>query len=157
MESTVLHGIKQIYTVASALHRNNSIRNPNVFYGIIVTYKDYFVGDGKRFWNEVSGEYFENWTAANNIQPKIPSENFFIISVEEYDYLIAGIKENPSDSLIGILERVKQDNQNPQSYKFMLKQHLEGIWGRPYCLDYLSECSRQFFDVLESRFPETTG
>jgi len=64
LESTVLHGVKQIYTVASALHGNSSIRNSKVFYGIIITYKDYLIGDGKRFWDEIVGECLESWLTA---------------------------------------------------------------------------------------------
>lgn len=154
LESTVLHGVKQIFTVAAVLRGNSAIRNTNTFYGIVVTYKDYLIGDGRRFWDDVAGEYLQEWLRTQGITPNIPPENLFYISVEEYDYLMAALKENPADSLIGVLEVAKKNNQDPRTGGLMLKQHLDKIWGKYYRPAYLGDRGGEFFDTLKKRFPE---
>lgn len=96
------------------------------WYGIIITYKEMYLGFGNDAWIEFLKEPVEDFANSNSINLSIlPPENLFFIDIEYWDYLIQTIK-NGNGTLKEILLKSKKMNMSsdPMEQVFLLSQVL---------------------------------
>lgn len=151
LEDTIIHGVIQIIVTAHHLRKAGVIDGTNAIYGIVVTFKDYLIGDGKKFWEEIIKDHVEQKLTQLNIANTIQPEHLFFLSIEEFDYLMAGVKER-NLSVSEVLASAAENNNSPQTSTLMLKQHLDKIWGQYYRPEYVRQRCDQCFDSIKQRF-----
>lgn len=151
LESTILHGVLQVITAAHHLVNREKINKDQKVLGILVTYREYIIGDGADFWNNIIGEYIQQKLTENNLCNHIQPGDFFYVSVDDFDWLVTGAKEQKT-SIGGILERIAQRNRKPETKRLFLKQHLVDIWKKHHRPDYVEESFDRCFDEIKNRF-----
>ena len=150
MEDTVIKGVIQIMTTAHHLKQNNMVAEHNI-YGIIVTYKEYLIGDGQRFWDDVIKDHVTQKCEKSNIDICIRPEHLFCVSIEDFDYLMAGAKEN-NVSVSSVLNHVAQENASVETRCILLKTHLERLWNNNYYkLPFVRERVKQLCEAAKRR------
>jgi len=120
-------------------------------YGIIVTYKEYLIGDCKRFWNQIIGDEVKKKCQELGIDICVSSENLFFVSIDDFDHLMAGVKEN-SVSVSSVLHYVAERNADSITRCLVLKQHLSELWDSYYRPDFLKERATQTIDEITQTF-----
>lgn len=151
IRDTIISGVIQIITTAHHLKNCGRINNDNKIFGIVVTYKEYLIGDGNTFWNDIISDQVHLKLDQNKITNVIQPENLFYISIEDYDYLMAGIKKRGT-SLSSVLKIIALRNRSPDTSGLIVKQHLDAIWGEYYRPQYIAQRCEEFFDTLRQRF-----
>ncbi len=133
------------------LSETNEIDNTLPIYGMVVTYRNYLIGDGKVFWDNIIGDIVKEKISKLGITNLILPENLFFVSIDEFDYLIAGAKEK-NLSISMILSTVARRNRVDSTRCLMLKQHLQSMWEHYYPPKYVQDKVHQNFKNLEKRF-----
>jgi len=147
LEDTVLHGLIQIYSSIHHLIESNKLNDTNKIFGVIVTYREYLLGDGKRLWEDYVGEHIQQKLNSDNITPYIDPKRLFIISIDDFDWLVSGAKER-KESVSSILEEISERNERAETRCLILKQHLEKMWGQHYSPPYVKERRNSSVDGL---------
>jgi hypothetical protein len=121
----------------------NNLNTSSIKYGIIVTYKELYLGDSQDIWEQflergtqdLLGEYLSQVSA-------LPIENLFFMDLSTWDLLMSVIKRDKI-SLVELLEKVKNANANPKTKKFLFSMHLSEYKPHPIDLDFLNEAYEQ--------------
>jgi hypothetical protein len=77
LRSTIISGVIQIIVTAYHLRQSGRIDKDDAIFGIVVAFKDYLIGDGKRFWDDIISETVEEELGKLAIKNLIPPENIF--------------------------------------------------------------------------------
>jgi hypothetical protein len=117
----------------------NSLTTSSIKYGIIVTYKELYLGDSQDIWEQ----FLELGTKAvlgedTGQLLALPVENLFFMDLSTWDLLMSVIKKEKI-SLIDLLEKVKNTNANPKTKKFLFEMHLHEYKPYPVDLDFLNK------------------
>ena len=94
------------------------------YYGIIITYKEMYLGFGADAWEEFMKEPIETYCLQNSIEIAIlPPQNLVFISIENWDYMMQAIKEGKA-TLKEILLKGKELNalDNPAESVMLMEQ-----------------------------------
>ena len=150
MESTIVRAVNQIITVACHLKREKYIKDDSKIYGIVITYKDYFISDEKCFWDNIIGDQVSKELCNLDSKNFIFPENLFFISIEDFDFLIAGAQVK-NLSISDVLLEVADRNRTAETKPLMLRQHLLEMWGEFYRPKYLDDRLNECFSDLEKR------
>jgi hypothetical protein len=97
------------------------------WYGIIITYKEMYLGFGNDAWDEFLEKKVTEFCKQNNIDLGIlPPNNLFFIDIESWDYIIQAIKDKKGN-LKEILAKAKDLNtsENIAERIFLFIQVLE--------------------------------
>jgi hypothetical protein len=114
----------------------NKLREAEVYYGIIITYKKLFLGNSQDIWEQFLKEETLKIRKEEEFK-NIPYQNLFFIDIESWDMLVQIVK-NKKYSLIEILEKIKKTDSNPKTKKFSFSMHLEDGFGlEKFDLKYL--------------------
>jgi hypothetical protein len=159
LNDTITKGVMQIFSLANQIRlvKPEEIKNTALFYGMVVTYKDHFLKGGAAVWDEFLGKIIENELKEANIPSYlIPPENFFFISVAEYDYLSTYLKNHPELALRDVLESIKKFEATPETQAMTLGQHLENLSGKhltppPYLDDRFEEIPENLKILLKKQ------
>lgn len=151
LESTIISGVVQIIVTAHHLRKSGNINVNDTIFGMIVTFKDYLIGDGKRFWDDIISESVEKKLDKLGIQNPISPENLFYLSIEEFDYLVAGAKTK-SLPISEILASAVERNRSPETKRLMFKQHLEDLWEEYFCPEYVTDKYEGYINTIIEKF-----
>ena len=114
--------------------------NPNEEkFGIILTYKETYFGNGLDAWRAFLKEPTEKYVHEQDLNLNLlPPKNLFFIDIATWDRIIHIIKSGKS-SLKEILLKAIRDNEKNESQKFSFHMHIEDIELGPYNLSYLEK------------------
>lgn len=118
---SVLTAVKQAEQTLERMELNGLFdQNSLKSYLVIVTYGQFYIGDGT-----LLGALFEG--TSFSAPEAIPIENIFILSFAEFEYLIAVAKECKKP-INGILEQVKEVASKPEDRKVMFQNYLDDLF-----------------------------
>ena len=132
LDDSIVSGIIQIYSLANKLiqKKPNQIKNTKNLYGVVVSFKEQYFRGGRQFWDEFLRDEITEKLKALNIEPNlIPPENIFLLSIDEFDYLITFLSQHPEQTFNTVFSQVKEFETDPQSARFFFRDHLTRIAG----------------------------
>lgn len=107
LDSTIIKAYIQLLSTANAIDSNKE------WCGIVITYKEMYLGFGPDAWDEFLKEPIERYCTENSIQLSLlPPANLFFINIEDWDHIMQIIKDKKA-SLKEILEKARDMNSNP--------------------------------------------
>lgn len=118
---------------------------------ILVTFKDLFLGTGQDFYDCCAGSRLDSALQGDPRDAPIPLENIFIISIDEFDYLIACVPSSHS-SFGRILRPAQETGANPNTKQLMLIQYLQQTYGDVPTPPYLKQEMEHRLSVISGRF-----
>jgi hypothetical protein len=140
LNTSIIKAYKQLLSTA------NSIDSGRQWYGIIITYKEMYLGFGLDAWKEFMKAPIEEFLLANRMDIEVlPPGNLFIISISEYDWIIQALKDKKAPSLHAILKKAKECNLNkdPVEAAFMMEQVLRKYFNiEQFTLSYHQEANK---------------
>jgi|GEM_PF-929449 len=111
----------------------NTIKTNKEYFGIIITYKQLEIGNGKICWDTFLKEATKEFCSENGLDMTIlPPQNLFIIDLQTWDEIVQIIKDGKT-TLENLLVKVRESDNSPETTKFFLSMHLEDY--RPYAFD----------------------
>jgi hypothetical protein len=132
----------QMLSTASAI-------NPRgIFYGLVITYKETYIGFGFDAWDEFLKEEIENFVAEKCISlSMLPPENICFIDLETWDYIIQAIQIHKC-TIQEIIEKSKESNKDALKGKMMMEQVLNNHFSiERFELSYLND-AHKFINVF---------
>lgn len=132
LKNQVVKGTRQVvHTVDLLLKTKAKLADTEkiqAFYGIVVTYKQYYLGSGSNFYNEM-----KEWLPPST---QIAPKNIFYMTVDELDCLIAGVMAKKTSIAKVLFSLADYDAKN--NLKFSIS--LLNLWGQEwYTAPYLTE------------------
>ena len=116
--------VQQMLTIATKIQKTI---DKKILFGIILTYRDPFLGRLNDYWDEFLKEEVEKYKLDNPIDAtNLPIENVFILSINDFEMLIK-ICRKYQFQLSEILNKAVVDNRDSSSQKFSFIQHLENF------------------------------
>lgn len=149
LKTSIVKAYTQLLATAHAINKDE------VWYGVIVTYKEMYLGFGPDAWEEFLKEPTELFAAKMGISMNmLPPENIFFVSISDWDWIVQALKDNVAPSLKNILDTAKENNmKGPADKVFMMEQILRKYFYVPqFRLSYHQE-AHKLLDIL----PETTN
>lgn len=126
----------QMITVA------NEYKTENIKYGIIITYKETYFGNGSDAWEMFLKEPTKKTLTQNNYSLKsLPPKNLYFIDLATWDKLLMIVKHNKL-SIKDILIKAIVNDESPISKKKLFTQHLNEYNSTPVNLEYLNNASK---------------
>jgi len=145
LDDTIVKAYLQLLSTANVIDKNKQ------WYGIIITYREMYLGFGDDAWKEFLKEPIEKLLGETGIDINIlPPENIFFISIDNWDHIIQALKEGVASCLKEILlkGKVLNNSENPQERVLMMEQVLR----KHFAVDRLThsylEEAHKLIDVL---------
>ena len=148
--STILKAAQQCQETAYRLSQTDFLIGKTL-YAIVVTYKEYLLGDGQGFWDDVIGDYIGEKLIEAGATVTIPPGNIIYTSIADFDWLMAGAKQRGT-TVSAVLAEIIERNQSFDTRTFMVRQHLEKLWKIHYEPPGLEAARTNFQDEMVSRF-----
>lgn len=126
---SVLKAIEQAHDVLDQIYAKNFNheklipRDDN--YLLVVTYKELYLSRGQSFYENVAKDKIDQIFGGYPDAIKIPPENMFFVTIQEFEILMEFVHSN-TIKLSECFERVKKDDADSYTSKFVFTQHL---WG----------------------------
>ena len=157
LEDSVIKATIQAITLINAIKSSQSFDKgikDSVPFLLIVTYKNFYLGNGKMMWNE-----FLESAVSCSINPDLdisllPPENIAVLSIEEFDLLMAYI-EQKIFTLDEILDIVVKENSSVDTMKISFIQHLPSVKDSSLNLCYLNSTFEYHSDRIKGNFSST--
>ncbi|MDO7850397.1 hypothetical protein [Hymenobacter convexus] len=112
-------------------------------YGIIVTYKELFLGDSADMWEQfLEGEALRALGPDYKNRLHIPIENLFIMDLPTWDLLLQVLKDHEV-SLVSLLQEVKRAHADPKTKKFYFGMHLHSYPLSQFTHQYLVDARKE--------------
>lgn len=121
LDDTIVKAYLQLLSTANIIDKNKQ------WYGIIITYREMYLGFGDDAWKEFLKQPIEKLLEETVININIlPPENIFFMTIDNWDHCIQALKEGVASSLKEILLKGKELNksENPQERVLMMEQVL---------------------------------
>jgi hypothetical protein len=139
LNSSIIKAYKQLLATANAI-------NPKIeWWGIIVTYREMYLGFGVDAWEEFMSEEMEQFNKESKIELKLlPPENLFIIPIDDWDLIVQVVKDGKA-TLQEILAKARERNETDSIFErpFMINQVLDKYFSiEQYNLSYLNEAHK---------------
>ena len=147
-DQSVIKGIKQSYHVAK------NFKNKKKIYSIIVTYKELYLGGAGKIWNEFLEEALRDFFADQKIDSNlINQDNIYIVSVDDFDFLMKAIKTDHSN-LLKILDHATTMDKDGTTGKLLLGDHIKKFLPKNSndLPPYLAETFKSFNGDMLKRF-----
>ncbi len=88
LDSTIIKAYTQLLETASKIDVNRQ------YFGIIITYKEMYLGFGADAWDEFMKDSIETFCSQNSINISLlPPENLFFITIEDWDKMMQTVKD----------------------------------------------------------------
>ncbi len=127
---------QQMMTIA------NLISSTKIKYGIIITYKETYFGNGYDAWESFLKEPTEEFARKENLNISLlPPSNLFFVDISTWDRIVQIIKEKDI-ALKEILDFAKKNNEDKLSTKFSFRMHIENIETGPLNVTYLEKIDK---------------
>lgn len=140
-KSSILKGIKQGYSLARELKSKDRIGDfllgKGQNYLIVVTFKDFYVGNGRDFREHIAPTEVDRIIAEIGEQI-IPLENIYFLSVDDLELLLECSKRSGLN-ITEIIQSAIEADRNPQTSKFVFRQHVRAICPKPELPQYLTD------------------
>lgn len=108
-------------------------------FGIILTYKETYFGNGEDAWNTFLKTPTEEYATKENLDINIlPPKNLFFIDIATWDRIVLIIKSGET-TLKELLLKAIRDNEKGETRKFSFHMHLEDYKIGPFNLSYLDK------------------
>lgn len=119
LESSVIGAYIQLLATA------NKINATNEYFGIILTYKEMYLGFGIDAWDEFLKDPVEQYCNENKINlSTLPPQNLFFITIEDWDWLMEAVKSKHA-SIKKVLLKAKEVHASDNiAEKVMLMQQV---------------------------------
>ncbi|MBI3137731.1 MAG: hypothetical protein HYZ15_04020 [Sphingobacteriales bacterium] len=120
LNSSIVKAYCQLLSTAGCINPGKE------WWGIIITYREMYLGFGQDAWDEFLRSPMEDFTAKNKIDISLlPPKNLFFISIEDWDYIMQVIKDRNA-TLHQMLLKGKElaNTTDPAERKFLMEQVL---------------------------------
>lgn len=126
---SVLKAIEQAHDTINQIHTKN-LYNENLVakennYLIVITCKEFYLSKGLSFYNNIAKDKIDTIYSNNVESGTIPPENMFFVTIQEFELLMEYVRSKKI-KISDCFERVKKDDADPQTSKFVFTQHLLG-------------------------------
>jgi len=121
LNSSIIKAYCQLLSTANVVDKNKE------WFGVIITYREMYLGFGSDAWHEFMQPKVKEFAAQNNLDLDIlPPKNLFFVTVEYWDYMMQVIKQGKA-SLKQMLEKGRELNlsSNPIDKVFLIEQVLK--------------------------------
>lgn len=125
LENSVFKGYRQIFNTARKATTTpaSSLLSEGEVYGIIITFKQLFLGTPDSIWKEFMKQLLEESLSREVVEnPPLNPLNIFCLSISEFDFLCAYSKES-GKSLVDCLKSARANNESPITASFMFTSH----------------------------------
>lgn len=144
LNSSIIKAYCQLLSTASVIDKNRE------WWGIVIIYREMYLGFGQDAWVEFMQEPVEQFARDNSIDISIlPPQNLFFVPLEDWDYMVQVMKDGKGD-LETMLKKGRELNltTNPVERKFIMEQVLnEHFKIKNFDLSYLSKAHEEI-DIL---------
>lgn len=147
LDSTITKAYIQLLSTANAINPNKE------WFGIVITYKEMYLGFGADAWEEFLKEPIEKYCNESSIPISLlPPANLCFINIEDWDYIMQAVKDGKA-SLKEILIKARDCNANPNIIEKVMI--MEQILNKHYSsssitLSYLKDTYLEL-DILPER------
>ncbi len=143
LENQIEKALVQIFSTAYHLNNNDNYNNFTTRYALIVTYKEYAFGSLNDELNNCTKqsliEKLDRQGLCGSLD-LVPFENIFVISIDDFDYLIAGLKAN-NQNMANVLQKIIDSEKKSKCMLF--EQYLNEIFTKDHCPEYLFDIYKQ--------------
>jgi hypothetical protein len=147
LDTTIIKAYTQLLSTAFNINPDKE------HFGIVITYKEMYLGFGADAWEEFLKAPIEKYCAQNSISISVlPPQNLCFINIEDWDHMMQAVKDNKA-SLIEILIKGKVLNalESIVEKVGMMEQVLKKHFYTPeYTLSYLKDTHLQL-DILQPK------
>jgi len=152
--------IKAIEQAISVNHKlcNKSIlpeipfKNEN--YLLVVTFKELYLGNGQYFYEAIANKKIDEIYNRYPKKSHIPCSNMYFITIEEFDTLMALIK-NDIVTFEEVLRKAVENDSDAKTHKFDFTLHLRSWHEKTLLPDFLYKESQNMFKKLENILTKT--
>ncbi len=146
LNSSVIKAYCQLLCTANAIDKKHE------WWGIVIIYREMYLGFGQDAWEEFMQEPVEQFARDNSIDISVlPPQNLFFVPLEDWDYMVQAIKDGKGD-LESMLKKGKELNltTDPTEKKFIMEQVLNKHFKiENFNLSYLSKAHERI-DILSN-------
>jgi hypothetical protein len=117
MNTSVIKAYQQLLCTANAIDPNQE------WFGIIITYREMYLGFGLDAWDEFLKAPIEEFLKEQNISANLLTpQNLFFVTIEDWDYIVQVVKEGKT-TLKQILLKAKETNasESPAEKLFLME------------------------------------
>lgn len=154
---SLITAIHQAWEVSSNLRVEkkapDQILNSESEFLLIVTNRELTAGTGKKLSQIYPEETLQ--TPDSSVSDRLPLENIYVVSVEDFERLIMSAKNNDID-LPKFLNKCKVHDSKPDTMVFYMQQHLEQSKLPNYVSHIVDECYKTAFARIEHVFKRTS-
>lgn len=121
LNSSIIKAYCQLLSTA------NSVDNAKEWFGIIITYREMYLGFGSDAWDEFLKDPIEKFASENGINISVlPPQNLFFVTIEYWDYMMQVVKESKA-TIIQMLKKAQALNLSPDITErvFLMEQVLK--------------------------------
>jgi len=160
---SILKAIEQAYKTAKLV--SDSTRGADFSndtkenYLLVVTYKQFYVGSGKDFYEAIAKEKLDRMVQRYGGRQWIPFENMYFLSINELELFVHCVRDGLTGLAEGLRKAVEVDS-NIQTKKWDFRLHIDDMYpeGEMYQYpEYLSDEFDFIYDSLLSRFKTQLG
>ncbi len=149
LDTTIIKAYTQLLSTAAAVDSTKQ------WWGVIVTYKEMYIGFGDDAWIEFMSDPVQKFCSENNIDLGIlPPQNLCFISIDDWDYMMQVVKDGKA-TIRQMLEKATQLNASPDPAEKILlfDQALQKHFPiKNYTLKYLADVHLEL-DIIPNEDP----
>ena len=128
-KTSILRGIQQGTEVADKLKDSSQIDGLQTGcenFLLVVTYKDFYVGNGKTFYEAIGRDGRErvDEIRAGYDTSQLPYENMYFISVDDFDYLVRLVHDRQC-RLAEAIKTIRKADREPSTSTFLFRHGLK--------------------------------
>lgn len=117
----------------------DKIKSSKELFGIIVTYKQLYLGNSGDIWEQfLEKETLKRLNNSLELTKLLPVENLFILDLDTWELLLQVLKENKI-SLAEVLREVRIVDSNPKDKLFSFSMHLKKYGVKEFTHQYLAQ------------------
>lgn len=124
-KTSILKGIEQAYETGKKLQvlkENHEHHFGSKNYLLIITFKEFYVGNGNDFYHFVAKENVDKIIEKYNQDIIVPLDNMYFLSINDLDLLVECLQKSKI-SLSSVLKKAITLDSNPQTKNFVFNQH----------------------------------
>ena len=160
IESSVIKGIRQAYSLAERLEAINNIGSlplgqPTERHLLIVTYKDMYLGCGRDFYHYIAKEKLDEIAEKHGGRNWIPFEHIYVVSIEDFDLFAQAVREGRI-GMAECLRRAVAEDSTPffDHRNLVFRMHLHQMIGDLAAPPYLDQEFDEMIAHMRSKFPK---
>ena len=155
IKTSVMKGIQQGTEVAHKLKDNSQIDGLQTGcenFLLVVTYKDFYVGNGKTFYEAIGRERVDQIRAEYDAS-QLPYENMYFISVDDFDYLVRLVHDGQC-GLAEAIKTIREADRDPSKSTFLFRHGLNKHFGNGQMQmpAYLEDEFKKIMNTLYEKF-----